>query len=438
MTLPLPDLQPMGELRVPEWAERSLSSDLTVIVIRRPSVPLVELRLWVPFAQAPLAPADMLGATLLAGTESMSNVQIAAELQALGGALAVSVDPDRMLVSGNALVTGLDRTLEILADVITGACYPSEEVATERSRLADRIHMARSQPSHLARTALLRRVFAGHPYAVQTPEPDDVRGVAEGTLRELHQRRVRPAGAVLVLVGDVDPEAALDSASKALAGWEGDEVSVELPPIPPLSPGPLVLSDRPGSVQSSLRVALPAVDRTHPDHASLQLANLIFGGYFSSRWVENIREDKGYTYGANSSVEHSLAGSVLVASAEVATEVTAPALVETLYELGRMATLQVRQEELNQARQYLLGNLQLGISTQAGLAGLVAIYAGFGLRPDRLARYAADLAATTVDDVAAAAARYLAPAQAVPVVLGDAERLESSLAALTPVSRESL
>jgi zinc protease len=436
MTLPLPDLEPLRELRVPERTERRLPSGLTVIVVRRPTVPLVEMRLWVPFGGAPLAASDVLGETLLAGTETMSNVRIAAELQAVGGALSVSLDPDRLLVSGNGLVTGLDRMLEILAEVLTSARYPDQEVVTERDRLADRIHVARSQPAHLVRVALLRRLFGDHPYAVQTPEPEEVRSVGQLTLRELHDRRVRPAGAFLTLVGDVEPEAALDSAAKALAGWEGGGAPVALPPIPPLRPGPLLLADRPGSVQSSVRLALPAVDRTHPDHAPLQLANLVFGGYFSSRWVENLREEKGYSYGPHSAVDHSVAGSVVVVAAEVATEVTAPALLETLYELGRMATVPVTQAELEQARQYLLGTLQLGMSTQAGLANWVTTFAGFGLGLDHLGRYAADLAEATLDDVSGAAARYLAPAGAVTVVLGDAAEVESRLALLTPVARE--
>ncbi|MET8466956.1 M16 family metallopeptidase, partial [Micromonospora zamorensis] len=210
----------------------------------------------------------------------------------------------------------------------------------------------------------------------------------------------------------------------------------ELPATPPLEPGPLLLVDRPGSVQSSLRIALPAVSRTDPDHAPLQLANLIFGGYFSSRWVENIREDKGYTYGPHSGIEHSVAGSVLVASAEVATEVTGPALLETTYELGRLASLPPKPEELEQARQYALGTLQLGMSTQAGLAALTSAYAGNGLRLDFLAEYAARLAKASIDDVARAGARYLAPARAAIVVLGDAERVTQGLAALTTVHTE--
>jgi predicted Zn-dependent peptidase len=200
----------------------------------------------------------------------------------------------------------------------------------------------------------------------------------------------------------------------------------------------LTLVDRPGSVQSSLRLALPAVGRNHPDHAALQLANLVFGGYFSSRWVENIREDKGYTYGPHSAVEHSIAGSLLTVSAEVATEVTAPALLETWYELGRLAVLPPSAKELEQARQYALGTLQLGMSTQAGLAGLASTYAGYGLRLDYLRQYADRLAAATLDEVAAAGARYLAPARAVTVVLGDADAVSGSLSTLSAVRREEL
>ncbi|MFG2164024.1 M16 family metallopeptidase [Micromonospora chersina] len=434
---PLPALGPNRRLKLPQQAERTLGNGLTVIAVRRSAIPLVELRLWMPFGRTHLARGGMLAQTLLSGTETHTATQLAAELQKVGGGLSAGVDPDRLMLSGVSLVTGLDRMLELLADVLTGATYPADWVETERDRLVDRIQVAQSQPAHLARTALLKRIYGRHPYAVQTPEPDHVRAVKPPVLRRLHAERVHPAGAVLVLVGDVQPERALDAAERALSGWQGDGQPAELPPAPPLEPGPLLLVDRPGSVQSSLRIALPAVPRTHPDHAALQLANLVFGGYFSSRWVENIREDKGYTYGPHSLVEHSVAGSVLVAAAEVATEVTAPALLETLYELGRLATVPPKPDELEQARQYALGTLQLGMSTQAGLASLTSAYAGNGLRLDFLAEHAARLAAATVDDVTAAAARYLAPAQAVTVVLGDAERVADSLATLTPVRTES-
>jgi zinc protease len=431
----LPELGPNRELTLPTRAERTLANGLTVLAVRRSSVPLVELRLRIPFARADLASTAVLTHTLFSGTADKSTVDIAAALQGVGGALGSGADPDRLLVSGNALVSGLDRLLEILAEVLTGATYPNDEVETERARLADRIRVARSQPSHLARVALLKRIYADHPYAVQTPQPEEVTEVGPDALQVLHGQRVQPDGATVVLVGDLDPDAAIAAAEKALSGWTGANPQPDLPPVPAIEPGALTLVDRPGSVQSSLRLALPGVPRTHPDHAVLQLANLVFGGYFSSRLVENIREDKGYTYSAHSSLEHSVAGSVLTMNADVATEVTAPALLETVYELGRIASVPPRADELAQARQYALGTLQLGMSTQAGLAGLTSTYAGFGLRLDYLADHAQRLASATLDDVAEAAATYLAPARAAVVVLGDADRVERPLAALGPLVR---
>jgi predicted Zn-dependent peptidase len=434
----LPDLQPNRKLTLPRSSERTLPNGLTVIAIRRPAVALVELRLRVPFAKAPLARGDVLSQTLFSGTPTRDTVAIAAQLQAVGGALGASTDPDRLLVSGNALASGLPRLLEILADVLEQANYPKGEVVTERERIADRIQVMRSQPGHLARVALLRRIYGGHRYAVQTPAPAEVQAVKRGELRKLHGDRIVPYGATLVLVGDINAERAIDDVEKAMIGWTGGGKPVTLPPTPPLHAGPIELVDRPGSVQSSMRLALPAVGRTHPDFPALQLANLVFGGYFSSRWTENIREDKGYTYSPHSGVEHSIAGSTLLLSADVATEVTAPALLETWYELGRLATVAPKVDELEQARQYVIGSLLLGMSTQSGLASLASTYAGYGLRLDYLVGYAADLAKATREEVADAAARYLAPAKAATVVLGDAEKVESSLQLLGPVERGTI
>jgi len=435
-TLTLPDLGPLKPLTIPDTAERTLSNGLTVIAVRRSAVPLVEMRLRVPFAGAPLGTATLMTNTIFSGTSNLSTVDIAAELQTIGGALGAVSDPDRLMVSGNSLATGLDRLLEILSQVLRDAAYPTNEVQTERSRLVDRLQVQLMQPAHMARTALHKRMYGSHPYAVQTPSVAQVQAVERDHLLELHSARLRPDGAHLILVGDIDPETVFDTVERWLGDWTGDAEPVTLDPTPPLQPGPLLLSDRPGSVQSSLRLALPAVGRTHADHAALQLANLVFGGYFSSRWVENIREDKGYTYGPHSLVDHSVAGSAVLVNAEVATAVTAPALVETLYELGRIATRPVEAAEIEQARQYALGTLQLGMSTQGGLAGLVSTYVGYGLRLDYLAEHSARLAAATVDDVATVAEKYLGPAKGIVVVLGDAEAVQRSLAAVAPVTVE--
>ncbi|SHN32929.1 M16 family metallopeptidase [Cryptosporangium aurantiacum] len=435
----VPALEEPRALPEPEVAERTLSTGLKVVAVRRGTVPLVEIRLRIPFAgsaaENDVSVAAVLANTVLSGTEAHTNVELAAELQKIGGGLSVGVDPDRLVISGNTLSDGLGRLLEILNEVLTSATYPEREVGTERERLADRIQIAFSQPAQAVRRALLRRIYDSHPYSIETPEPEQVRAIESPAVRALHAERVLPVGSVLVLVGNIDPDATLDLVERTLGGWSPTGVAHRTPPVPPLTAGPLLLVHRPGSVQSSLRLALPALPRAHADYAAFQLANLVFGGYFSSRLVENIREDKGYTYSPHSSVDHSAAGSVTLVSADVATEVTAPALLEIEYELGRIATLPPTAEELEQARQYAIGTLALSVSSQAGLAGMLIALAGTGLDLNWLAEHPIRLAKVTLEEVAAAAAGYLAPSGGVTVVLGDAEAVSGPLGALGPVDR---
>lgn len=418
-------------------AERTLSTGLRVLVVRRGSVPLVELRLRVPFAgrsASHLPKASMLGETLLRGTAELSTVDIAAALQEIGGSLHASVDPDRLLLSGNALATGLPRLLEILDEVLTGATYPTEDVVGERGRLVERLRMARSQPSVIAREAMLRRLYGDHPYAREIPEHDAVAAVMPAQLRTLHRSRVVPAGSTLVLVGDVSPQRVLDRVESALSGWDTAGTAKGAPRLPALQAGPVLLVDRPGAVQSNIRVGGPALGRQDPQYAAMQLANMVYAGYFSSRLVENIRESKGYTYSPHSVIEHSSAGSAVLIEADVATEVTAPALLEIRYELGRIATLPVEADELESARQYAIGTLALSIATQSGLASMLTALISSGVDVEWLREHTARLAAVTISDVQEQAARFLAPRALATVIVGDASATRPALSTLDEVS----
>jgi len=435
----VPALGPVPRVKQPTAAERTLPSGLRVLAVRRPGVPLVEVRLRIPFAgTAPThsARANLLSNTLLTGTERHTQVELAAALQALGADLHASVDADRLTVGGTVLRTGLADLLGLVCEVLVAATYPSREVAGERARLVERLTIARSQPAVLAGEALNRRLYRDHPYARELPTPEAVNAATPGRLRRLHAERVRPVEGVLVLVGDLSPARVLDTVEAAMSSWAGAGVSRQVPPLPPVVPGPTVLVDRPGSVQASIRLGGPAVPRNAPDYPALQLANLVFGGYFSSRLVENIREDKGYTYGPHSRISHGVAGATLVVDADVATEVAAPALLETRYELGRMATLPVRPDELEDVRQYAVGTLALSVATQAGLASTLSGLLGVGLGLEWLREHPRRLAAVTVEDAFAAAQRYLAPGGLVTVVLGQASGLERGLSTLGPIERD--
>jgi zinc protease len=435
---------PLGEPRpqpVPTAAESTLPNGLRVVVVPRPGVPLIELRLRVPFATTTAADAGLhtargsvlSGAILLGSAEHDQNA-IAELLQGHGAELSVSTDPDRLLFATTLLPDGLAPVLGVLAELLTGATYPDDRVEGERDRVAERIRIALSQPGVIARSALAARRYGDHPYAITLPEPELVTAVDGDALRDLHRARVLPAGSSLVLVGDLDPRAAADAVAGALGDWAGTGHAVEAPPAHDLRPAGIGLVDRPGAVQSNIRLGGPAPGRTDPDLAAVRLANMIYGGYFSSRLVENIRERRGYTYSPRSSVDHQAAGSSFVVEADVATDVTGPALLETWYELGRMALLPVTDAELDAARRYILGSMALSTATHAGLASTLSALVGAGLQPGWLAEHQQALARVTVDEVREASSRYLAATGLTAVVLGDAGQVSGQLAALAPVT----
>jgi zinc protease len=434
---PLPALGPTREVPLPDVVSAVLDSGLRVLVARRPSVPLVDLRLRVPFAD-PVDPAEpdhaaaaeLFTATLLAGTGRRDRVAIDDELALVGADLSVSVDPERLLVAGSALADGLPAVLEVLADVLTGATHPAAEVARERERLIERITVARSQPRTIAREALQRRRFDDHPIAREMPTVDQVAAVGVDRVRMLQSTALVPRGATLTLVGDLDPAAAIGNVERLLGGWTGAVPARVLAPPPPLEPGDLLLVHRPGSVQSQLRLTAPALPRDDPRYAAVQLTNLVFGGYFSSRWMENVREDKGYTYGAHSGIEFIPGGAVLGVETDVASDVTAAALLETRYELGRLSAVPPSVEEVDAARRYAVGSLLISLDSQGGLASTLTALAAVGLDVDWLRMHPARLEAVTVDDVAAAALEFFAPTAFTGVVVGDVDVIGARVRAL--------
>jgi zinc protease len=419
--------------------ERITDSGLRVIVVRKPGVPLAEVRLRLPFGSARAtqpARSALLADTMLTGAAGYDRSGLAAAIQTLGGDVSVGVDADRLMIAGNVLATNLAALLELLATVLVDAGYPDEEVGTERERLVEKLSIARSRAGVIAGEALAHRMWGEHPYARDLPEPDAVAATTPGQIRKLHDEMVRPSRGVLVIVGDVSANRVLDQVETALAGWTGVPRVGRMPALPEPDAGALLVVDRPGSVQSSLRMGGLAVPRADDRYPALQLANLIFGGYFSSRWVENIREDKGYTYGPHSRIEHNVLGSSLLFDVEVATEVTAPALLETMYELGRIASLPVTPAEVESVRQYAIGSLALSTATQAGLASTLSALAVFDLGLDWVIEHPHRLAAVGVEEVSAAAAQFLAPARLTSVVVGDAQTITAPLAALVPVTAE--
>ena len=438
MTATVPAVGKPRPVRLPTFGDHTLANGLRVLVARRSGIPRFEARLVVPVAHGGTGEAARLRVltdTLLAGTPERSSREIAEEFQALGGGIGSSADAEQLVLGGSCLSVNRRRFLSLVGEIVRRASFPAEEVAIERDRAVQEIALLRSQPGVVAGDALVRRLYGSHAYGQGTPDADAVAAVRPAVLRGLHDARVRPGHALLVIVCDVDVRRTIEDVEAAFGPWEEGGAFRGVRPPKVTTPSSVLLVDRPGAVQSNIRVGGRALPRSDPQYAALALAVTVFGGYFTSRLNDNIREQKGYTYGAHARVEHRKGGAQLTVAADVGRDVTAASVVEIAYELGRMVSLPVAQAELDAARRYLQGTLAMGVQTQSGLASFIASLVSAGLTVDYVREYPAALEKVTVDDVLEVSRRFLSPLGLTTVVVGDAAVVAPSLRALAEVER---
>lgn len=435
----IPGTGPLPVVDLSDLSDTATSAGVRVVAVRRANVPLVQLRLHVPLGDVSLRDVPvlhLLPKTLLAGTGARSGSQVAADFQRLGMLVGVGAGVDGLSVSAGVPAGALEEALAQLADVVSHPSFPRAEVAGERERVVQEVLQDAVDPTSIATRGLDARLYPRHPYGDPLPSVSSIRRTGTARLDRFHGEHVVPAGSVLVVVGDVAPEHLTRLVEEAFGGWSGPDGragALPAPSLPARMPG-VVVVDRPGAVQSNVRVGTRCAGRSDEGFAALVLASTVLGGYFTSRLVDNLRERHGYTYTPRSGIdEHRLAAAFAV-RAEVGTEVTAASLAEIYYELSRMATTEVPADELDSARRYLAGVLSMSAATQAGLAGLLASFVAHGLEPRYLERFLGELASVDAAAVAAASSRFLGPAAMTTVVVGDASVVARSLEPLGDVS----
>ncbi|MEU5265376.1 pitrilysin family protein [Amycolatopsis sp. NPDC021455] len=417
-TFDLLDVPAPRPLRIPDVHEHTLANGLRVLATRRVSTPLAEVCLSVPFAHA-----DPAAAVLLAGALS-DDARTQDRVRAMGGGLSAAVDADRLRIAGSVLADQLPAFLALLGEIVTDPAYPAGEFAITVDHAVQGTIAVLASPAHHVAEALNTRMFGDHPYGLPVPRPEDFRRVDRDAVRALHADRVVPTGACLVLAGDFEPAAAPELVERALGGWRpGRGVPMRRPS--PWVPGESIV-DEPGVPQSLLRMAMPAPRYDDPDHPALALAAMAFGGYFSSRLVQNIREEKGFSYAPRSSLLHVAEAHLATVSLDVVTANTAAAAEEVRAELTGMADRPVTPDELDRARRYAVGTLRLRLATLTGLAATLCELDQHGLPVSWLGGHDTRLAAVTPDEVTAAAREYLAPDKAITVLLCDEQRAYSA------------
>ena len=429
-------LPPYGQDRplvVPDIAVERLENGLTVWLVPRPGLPKLTALLAVRGGMASdpdelAGLAEVLAQTVKAGTTSRSARHIAEELQGVGGELSAQAWSDVIVLQGDALSEGGPTLLAILADVAANATFPPREVELARSNALEALKVAAATPEFAVEQAFSAAVFASHPYHRTAPTEVGLAAVTPDRVKAEYLRRFQPERALLLVVGAFDAPAVRTRVRSLFAPWRGGRPGPPPTPAQPAAAAQRVfILDRPGSVQSEIRIGRPTVAAGDPDVHALEVANTIFGGAFSSRLVDNLRERHGYTYAPFSDVTLREAGGILEVSAAVGTDVTAPAIVETLYELDRMAAGAPSADEVERAKRYLTGVFLLRNQIQESLVATLARLWLTGQPPTALAEYVPRVQAVDVARVLEVSRRVY-PARGQTVVIGgDVEAIRPGL-----------
>ena len=409
--------------------ETTLANGLKVVIIENDRVPLVNFRLAFKYG-AVNDPADMPGLSEAAakmlneGTATRTSRQIAEEVDRIGGGLSASVSADNTIVAASAVTMYASEILGLMADIVLNPSFPEKELNIYRENSREELKLHHSQADFLAGERAAKILFGEHPYGVVSTTNAMLDNLSAETLAEFHRAVFIPNNAVFIAVGDVKSEALVAELNSLFGEWRQGEVkTVEFPAFPERTQRTLSIVNRPNSSQANIILGNLSIKRTDPDFFPLTVMNMVLGGGASSRLFMNLREEKGYTYGAYSSLEARRLTGLFESAAEVRTAVTGDSLKEFFYELERIRTTPVPEEELNDAKNYLTGSFPLRMETQEGLTNQIVSQQLFHLTDDYLQTYRDNINAVTAEDVQRVAQKHIHLDTLAMIIVGDAAQL---------------
>lgn len=409
--------------------ETTLENGLRVVVVENERLPLISYRLAfqtgdVNDPQGWTGLSSAMGSLLTEGTENYTSLQLAEKIERLGASVSASVSDDFSIVAASTLSLYSSEVLELLAEVVLRPTFPENELDLYRRNTIENLKFQRSQPGFLANEQASRLIYGKHPYATISPKAADVEKIDRDSIARFHRSVFVPNNAMFVAVGDVKTDALIAELNELFGGWQAKDRSDKDFPAPPTRTArSLSIVDRPGSAQSNIVLSNLGVKRTHPDYFAILVMNQVLGAGASSRVFMNLREEKGYTYGAYTRLEMKRLAGEFEATAEVRTAVTGDSLKEFFYELGRIRDEKVGDQELQDAKNFLTGVFPIRAETQEGLTNLIVNQQLYGLPDDYLQTYRKNVDAVTPDDVLRVAREQVRPDEMAIIIVGDAEEV---------------
>ena len=427
-------------LSLPEQTEVSLENGLLLVVVPRDEVPLVSITLRLPGGGSLVGPEQAGLAALTAdmldeGTGRRTGFALAETLDGIGASLNTYSSLDYNGLDLQVLESRLDPALELFAEVLLDPSFPEAELDRLRTQRLNRILQAEEEPRTLADDAFAQVLFgAEHPYGQpRLGRADALRGVGREDVVEFYGLQYVPDGAVMVVAGDVDPEEVEARVRELFAGWAGGPpgrptlAAVEAP----RPDGPTIyIVDKPGAAQTEIRLGRVAVAAGDPDYFPLTVLNTVLGGSFTSRLNMQLREERGYAYGAGSGFSSSVQPGPFTARSAVFTPVTDSAVVVFVREIRRLSDEEVPEEELVRAKNYLAYRLPQRFQTVRALAtGVMDLYF-LDLPSEFYDDFVENTLAVSGEQVRNAARKWLNASEMAIVLAGDRAAIEESVRAL--------
>ncbi len=397
-----------GKVELPPFKETILKNGLKVFVMETVEVPMLTIRLLIPAGSMHDVPgregvAGLTAGLIAKGAAGMSAEEISETVEGVGGSLEAYADRDYTIVAGSFMARDFRLGLDILGRVVLSPDFPGDEVEREISIKEAGLQGIKEQPSSLASREFISRLIGDHPYAHPVDGTlESIAAISRDDLVGFHRARYVPDGSILAIVGDVSTEKALKSIRKVLGKWGGraaaDHGIERLEPR--IFPGTrVVVIDKPDVTQSQIRIGNIAVKRNTPDYFPLLVANNILGGGFTSRLMDEIRVNRGLSYGARSNLFRRLHGGVF----GVYTFTKNATLRETIdvatAEIERIRTVTVGEDELESSKKYLSGLFPFELETNDNLARWLTEIEFYGFDPEFVEDYRERIDGVTADDI---------------------------------------
>jgi zinc protease len=423
-------------IRYPDIHESQLENGLRILAVRDDRFPRVFVSLVFPIGRVS-NPDDNLSLVSLALelTKSGTRQRSANEISDLIDQLAIQYDSDVLMEHSFIGMTFLEKELEsalgLLADMVLGATFPDDALEKLQVRWKSHLIAQRSQPEFLAKECIFKTLYRDHPYSWISMTPKHLEQVTRASVENLYRSRFSPKGAYLLFAGPVDSVTATSLGNRFLGGWITRKTAPIRYPQPTVMDGPLIcLIHRPHSVQSQLLVAGRTLPQGDPDSIALKVANQVLGGGASSRLFLNLREEKGYTYGAYSRLKSYRNDGLFLAGASVKTEVTLECIEETLKEMDQLHEKPPGEEELARCQQELIGSFIRQMETPASVGAMELDRRIHELPEDFYSTFIPKVRSIGREAVVEMARRFFVPQRLVIAVVADREKVETDLGQL--------